>query len=261
MTDESFVELFGANLTAGAAPFQETGLAPTAAIVADTPVFAHDGWTRLGGDAVVGDKITDDLFAQLESDVRRVAHEEGYRDGLAEGQREALEAAQIAAERQSRLWQQREDERQRQHEDALATLARAAQVLVEAVDMAVAVVGEHALETAVAVTEKVTRHALGADTRLVVANAHAVLEETAGQSGLVLRVSRHDYERIAADLAGKVDISVDHSFAPGDVMADFDTGCLDARVQQAVQRVIDELTAAAQGTTRRGAHAGSESQA
>ncbi|KRB79957.1 hypothetical protein ASE01_00115 [Nocardioides sp. Root190] len=119
------------------------------------PELRVGNWTRLGGSAVLGDRVTESMLDVLAEKAREAARAQGYAVGWAEGRRtaagEALreEAARVDSHAAA------ESRRAAEHRAAIDALGRAAEQVRGLLDGLAAAIEEQATDLALALTAEI----------------------------------------------------------------------------------------------------------
>ena len=166
------------------------------------------------------------MTARAEAEnVREAAHEEGYKDGLADG-------SQAARELTARL------------ESAIAEVARERAALADTVEQEV-------LKLCVEAVEKIIRHEIKTDPRVVLRIIHACLRRVRDRADVAVRVSPDDVEIVkehreellgAADGLDNLSIIDDRRISPGGCVVEAPSGDIDARVETQVDQLRKKLS-------------------
>lgn len=227
-----------------------TGRAPAAVLSAaeagplgtlSTPELREGDWTRLGGTALLGDRVTEHLLGRIADQVRAAARAQGYATGWAEGRRDAAEAA--AAETRDRAEQHAvaEAARAAEHAAGLAALAAAAEQVRSTLGELTARIEGQATELAWRLTEAlVGREVSVASAPDVVRRVLQVLPAEP-----VARVHLHPALLPApavGDLVERgLEVVADPRLDRGDALVETDGSVVDLRVGEALERVREVL--------------------
>lgn len=206
------------------------------------PELRAGRWTRLGGQSVLGDAITESLLDGIASEARDAAKAQGYAVGWAAGRRAAAE--QAAADAAARAARQAEDEARRadEHRAAVEALARAAEQVRGLLGDLAASVESQATELALALTaELVGIRVADMEPADVVARVLQVLP--AAPVGRVrLHPSLISAEAVQDLLARGLDVVTDPSLGPADALVESTDGAIvDLRIDEAMARVRQVL--------------------
>lgn len=206
-----------------------------------TPELRRGTWTRLGDQAVLGDRVTEHTLAGLAEATRSNARAQGYAVGWAEGRRaaraEAAQAARATLERQ----QAEEQRREREHRAAVAALELAATRLHDEVASVCARVEDTAAGLARQLTELLVGHELTVEGgAAVVARALALAPR---EPVVAVRLNPAVAEGApAADLRARgVQVVADPTLLPGDTVVETDHGAVDGRLGTALDRIREVL--------------------
>lgn len=217
----------------------ESAAAPQALAM---PELRVGRWTRLGGETVLGDAITESTLAGIAAQARDAARAQGYAVGWAEGRRTAAEAAAAAEEERAAAHAAAEVRRQAEHDAALDALGRAAEQVRGLVAELTAAIEAQAAELAWAVTsELVGAGVLALDGPGVVARAVQVLPPVP-----VGRVRLHPSVAAAPAVKALLDrgleVVPDASLGPADALVEAPDGSVtDLRIDEAMARVREVL--------------------
>jgi flagellar assembly protein FliH len=200
-------------------------------------------WTRLGGDSLLGDPVTESLLEGVAESARAAARAQGYAVGWAEGRRAGLEAAHTEA---TQAAHERAAEVARQdaaHTQAVQALQNAAAQLHGTTVQVCAAVEAQALDLALQLVEAVLQRevALASDPAMdAVRRALALVP-----AGATVTVRLHPADRAGIDATAFADHAVrlqeDATLSRGDAVAETDTTTVDATVAAAVARVREVL--------------------
>lgn len=200
-------------------------------------------WTRLGGDALLGDEVTESLLAGVADQAREAARAQGYAVGWAEGRRTAAEEAAEDADRRATIHAANEARRDAEHAAAMEALAVAAEGVRSVLDGLAARIEDQATGLALAVVTELVGHAAATATPAeVVARVLRVLP-----SAPVGRVRLHPSvvsSEAAAELADRGLLLVaDAGLGPADAMVETDAGTVtDLRIDEAMARLREVLS-------------------
>lgn len=93
----------------------------------ELPELRVGTWTRLGGDSVLGDDVTESLLDGIATGARDAARAQGYAVGWAEGRRTAAEQAAVEEAKRAAIHAEAEARREAEHAAALDALGQAAE--------------------------------------------------------------------------------------------------------------------------------------
>ncbi|GAA4089033.1 hypothetical protein ACFFOS_10880 [Nocardioides kongjuensis] len=93
----------------------------------ELPELRVGTWTRLGGDSVLGDPVTESLLDGIAAEARDAARAQGYAVGWAEGRRTAAEQAAVEEAKRTAVHAEAETRREVEHRAALEALGQAAE--------------------------------------------------------------------------------------------------------------------------------------
>ena len=199
-------------------------------------------WTRLGGDTVLGDLVTEHALSALAAVAQAAARAQGYATGWAEGRRAAEEQArQEAADRADR--QRRDDERREaEHRSAVDALVRAATELETAFATTCAQVETHAVRLASRLTQELVGHELAVAKNPGLGAVRRALALLPGEPVVRIRLAPEEAATPGlAELAGSAVVVADPTLRRGDALIEADASVVDARVSTALQRVLEVL--------------------
>lgn len=157
--------------------------------------------------------------------VRETARAEGYKDGVADG-------SQAAQELIARL------------ESAIAEVAQERAALADSVEQEV-------LKLCVEAVEKIVRHEIKTDPRVVLRIIHACLRRVRDRADVAVRVSLGEVELVkehreellaAADGLDNFTIIDDRRISPGGCVVEAPSGDIDARVETQVDQLRKKLS-------------------
>lgn len=209
----------------------------------DLPELRVGRWTRLGGQSVLGDSITESLLDGIAAEARDAAQAQGYAVGWAAGRRAAAE--QAAADESLRAARYAEDESRRavEHRAALQTLAQAAEQVRGLLDDLAHAVESQAADLALALTAEIVGIRVAAmEPADVVARVLQVLP--AAPVGRVrLHPSLVDAEAVRDLVARGLEIVPDASLGRADALVESTDGAVvDLRIDEAMGRVREVLS-------------------
>lgn len=208
-----------------------------------TPELRAGSWTRLGGQSVLGDAVTEQTLATLAESTRAAARSQGYAIGWSQGRREATDAARLVAEETEQRQIADEARREAEHRTAVAALEAAAAEL----HRTVAAVCEKVEEQATGLAFELTRELVGHELSLggpgsmagehVVRRALGLLPDTS-----VVRLRLHpEVASTVTDAGPHVSIVADPGLGPGDAIAEADDHVIDLRISSALDRLREVL--------------------
>jgi flagellar assembly protein FliH len=93
----------------------------------ELPELRVGTWTRLGGDSVLGDRVTESLLDGIAAEARDAARAQGYAVGWAQGRRTAAEQAAVEEAKRAAIHAEAETRREVEHRAALDALGQAAE--------------------------------------------------------------------------------------------------------------------------------------
>jgi flagellar assembly protein FliH len=207
------------------------------------PDLRSGHWTRLGDDGVLGDEVTEQALGALAERTRDAARAQGYAVGWAEGRREALDLAARESREASARAAESERRREEAHRRAVASLAGAADALLDAVDGVCAHVADQATDLALEVTRAIVGRELalatdpGAD---AVRRVLAALPE-APVARVRLPVELTGSPALAELAEQGLAVTGDPSLALGDAVVETDEAAVDLRVGTALERLAEVL--------------------
>lgn len=199
-------------------------------------------WTRLGGESVLGDAVTESLLGGIAAEARDAARAQGYAVGWAEGRRAAAEAAAAEAEERAVVHAADSVRREEEHRAAVEALALAAEQVRATLGDLAAAIEEQASDLAWAVTSELVGHAvLTIDGPGVVARVLQVLPAVP-----VGRVRLHPSvvsSPAVTTLAERgLEVVADPELGPADALVEAPDGSVtDLRVDEAMARVREVL--------------------
>ncbi len=206
------------------------------------PELRVGNWTRLGGTAVLGDRVTESMLDVLAEKTRSAARAQGYAVGWAEGRRTAAEQAVREDAERAAAHADAEARRAAEHREAIDALARAAEQVRATLDGLAAAIEEQACELAFALTAEVMgARVVSATGPEVVARVLQVLPGVP-----VGRVRLHP-SAITGDavqeLTGRgLEVVADATLGRADALVESPDGSVtDLRVAEAMQRVREVL--------------------
>ena len=202
-------------------------------------------WTRLGGETVLGDAVTEHTLTALATAAEAAARAQGYSAGWAEGRRAAEQQGAELVRELTAGHVAEEGRREGEHRRALASLHQAAARLDAAVLEVCARVEARTSEVAAELTAVL----LDAELRLAetpgLDAVRRALALAPGEPVVRIRLSPGDAADPAlADLAGPVAhaaVITDPTLRPGDAVIETAEGVVDARVSAAMSRVREAL--------------------
>jgi len=201
-----------------------------------TPELRTGAWTRLGGDRVLGDAVTEQTLASLAESTRAAARSQGYAVGWAQGRREATESARLAADEAEQRRVTEEARREAEHRTVVAALEAATAELTRALGAVCEHVEEQATSLALDLTRELVGHEIthgGAAGQHVVRRALALAPDRA-----VARLRLHP--DVAATVTGTGDavtVVADPALGLGDALVETDEQVVDLRVSTALDRL------------------------
>lgn len=205
-----------------------------------TPELRTGAWTRLGGDRVLGDQVTEQTLSSLAETTRSAARSQGYAVGWAQGRREATESARLLAEETERRQAADEARREAEHRAAVAALEAAAADLHRTFAAACEQVETRATELAFEITRELVGHEMSVSDSAgehVVRRAVAALPDTD-----VARLRVHpDLVPALTGIGSHVSVIPDASLAPGDVLVEAEHHVVDLRLSSAIDRLREAL--------------------
>lgn len=217
------------------------GSSANAATDLPTPELRAGQWTRLGGDRILGDAVTEQTLTTLASSIRGAAQSQGYAVGWAQGRREAAAAARSAAELTARQSAAAEARREDQHTATLQALRSAMSGLDETLAGLTREVGEQASELAL----ELTRVLVGRELAEVSASdvVHRVVAVLPGRPDVRVRlhpdVAGHPAMATLTDQG--VVVVPDPTLDLPDAVVEAPDHALDLRVDSALDRLREVL--------------------
>ena len=205
-----------------------------------TPELRTGAWTRLGGDRVLGDAVTEQTLASLAESTRAAARSQGYAVGWAQGRREATESARLAAAEAEQRHVTEEARREAEHRTVVAALEATTAELTRALAAVCEHVEEQATSLALDLTRELVGHEVthgGAAGQHVVRRALALMPERS-----VARLRLHP--DVAATVTGTgeaVSVVADPTLGLGDAVVETDEQVVDLRVATALDRLREVL--------------------
>lgn len=205
-----------------------------------TPELRTGAWTRLGGDRVLGDAVTEQTLASLAESTRAAARSQGYAVGWAQGRREATESARLAADEAEQRRVAEEARREAEHRTVVAALEAATAELTRALAAVCEHVEEQATSLALDLTRELVGHEVthgGAAGQHVVRRALALMPDRG-----VARLRLHP--DVAATVTGTgdaVQVVADPALGLGDALVETDEQVVDLRVATALDRLREVL--------------------
>lgn len=118
----------------------------------ELPELRVGTWTRLGGDSVLGDRVTESLLDGIATEARDAARAQGYAVGWAQGRRTAAEQAAVEEAKRAAIHAEAENRREVEHRAALDALGQAAEQVRGLLDDLARAVEDQASELAWALT-------------------------------------------------------------------------------------------------------------
>ena len=205
------------------------------------PELRTGEWTRLGGDSVLGDSVTEAALGGLAARARSAARAQGYAVGWAEGRRQAAaEAAEHARVLDAR---HAEEEARREHEHAVAVqaLGEAAEQVRGLLDGLAADLAEQGTGLAWALAAEIVGRTVGAEgAQDVVARVLRVLP-----AAPVATVRLHPdvlADAAATELADRgLTVVPDPALDVSDALVESDGAVVDLRIDAALARVREVL--------------------
>lgn len=227
------------------APVVRGDLAATLRQVA-VPELAAGSWTRMGDRGVRGDVVTEGALNGLADGIRSAARAQGYAVGWAEGRREALAEARRIEEARAAESMAAEQLRETAHARAVAALEQAVVALHEHA----ALVAERVEDAALELARELTRTLLGHELRTAadpaddtVRRALSLLPDSA-EMPVTLRLHPEVAGSMPADdlRARGVRVEADGSLEVADAIVETERTIIDARVSEALDRVLEALS-------------------
>lgn len=219
-----------------------SSLSEAAVSIPPLPDLRVGQWTRLGGDAVLGDRVTESLLAGVAAEARDAARAQGYAVGWAEGRRTAAAEATEDAARRATIHAANEARRDAEHRAALEALGRAAEDVRSTLDALAAAIEDQTTDLALALVAELIGHAAAQATPAeVVARVLRVLPAVP-----VGRVHLHPSicdSAAVADLADRgLSIIPNATLDRADALVETDEGSVtDLRIADAMTRVREVL--------------------
>jgi len=205
-----------------------------------TPELRTGAWTRLGGERVLGDAVTEQTLASLAESTRAAARSQGYAVGWAQGRREATESARLAAEETERRRVVEDARREAEHRTVVAALEAATAELARALATVCEHVEEQATSLALDLTRELVGHEVthgGAAGQHVVRRALALVPDRA-----VARLRLHpEVAATVTDADDAVTVVADPALGLGDALVETDEQVVDLRVATALDRLREVL--------------------
>ncbi|MFW6867096.1 hypothetical protein ACOACQ_06890 [Nocardioides sp. CPCC 206347] len=209
----------------------------------ELPELRVGRWTRLGGQSVLGDSITESLLDGIAAEARDAAQAQGYAVGWAAGRRAAAE--QATAAELARAARAAEDEARRtdEHRAAIEALARAAEQVRGLLGDLASAVESQATGLALALTAEIVGIRVDAMAPAdVVARVLQVLP--AAPVGRVrLHPSLVSAEAVRDLVARGLEVVPDSTLGPADALVESTDGAVvDLRIDEALGRVREVLS-------------------
>ena len=207
------------------------------------PDLRTGAWTRLGGDRVLGDRVTENVLGGLGEQVLRAARAQGYAAGWAEGRRRAAE--QVEDDRVERLRLAEEDRLNTQvaRDKALVALARATDDFHEQLATSYDELTAHAVTLALEIAEAVVGRELAISADPGADAVRRALRKVPPTAAVTVRLNPDD--RAVLDLTAlgdrRITLVDDPALARGDAVLETDTGIVDATIAAALTRVREVL--------------------
>lgn len=205
-----------------------------------TPELRAGSWTRLGGQSVLGDSVTEQTLATLAESTRAAARSQGYAIGWAQGRREATESARLVAEETDQARAIEDARREAEHRTAIAALEAATGELQRTLAAVCEQVAAQATELALELTRELVGHELslgGAAGEHVVRRALGHLPDHA-----VARLRLHpEVAATVTDAGPLVTVVADSSLGLGDALVEADDHVVDLRISAALDRLREVL--------------------
>lgn len=200
-------------------------------------------WTRLGGDGVLGDAVTESTLTALADRARAAAQAQGYAAGWAEGRRRAMDAARdVETELVARAAEERAAAVAEQRR-LVEVLDVAADRCAEAYTSRYDALAEQALDLALRIAEEVLQRELTVAAQPGLDALRRALAPVDQRAAVTVRL--HPVDRATLDptaLDGRsVTLVDDPTLSPGDAVAETDHGLVDATVAGALARVREVL--------------------
>ncbi|GAA3801710.1 FliH/SctL family protein [Nocardioides panacisoli] len=205
------------------------------------PELRTGEWTRLGGDSVLGDAVTEAALGGLAERARSAARAQGYAVGWAEGRRQA--AAEAAEHARALDVRHAEEESRRDRELAVAVqaLGEAAEQVRGLLDDLAASLAAQGTDLAWALAEEIVGRAVGGE------GAQDVVARVLGAlpAGPVATVRLHPdvaSGTATAELAEHgVVVVADPALEVSDALVESDGAVVDLRIAAALERVREVL--------------------
>lgn len=217
------------------------GVSAAAATGLATPDLRAGAWTRLGGERVLGDAVTEQTLSSLAESTRAAARSQGYAVGWAQGRREATESARLVAEEADRRRTAEEARREAEHRAVVAALEAATAELHGVLAAACTRVEDRASELALELTRELVGHELAvsdAPGEHVVRRALTLLPDRG-----VARLRLHpDVAATVTGLPTTVTVVADPVLGLGDALVETDEHVVDLRIGSALDRLREVLT-------------------
>lgn len=201
-------------------------------------------WTRLGGQSVLGDVITEAAMEALAQKTRASASAQGYAAGWSQGRRSAEDKARQAAELVARQSTEIDSRREAEHQVAVDALQRAAELLTTTAAQVYASVEGQAVEIAMRLTEALVGRELALATDPGADAVRRALSLLPSVPIVTLRLNPADVPSAAvADLVDAgVRVVADETLQRGDAVAEAEDVVIDASVATALARVSEVLS-------------------
>jgi flagellar assembly protein FliH len=201
-------------------------------------------WTRLGGNAVLGDAVTEHALSGLVEHASAAAKAQGYATGWAEGRRAAEEEAVRLAAGLRRQAEEAETRREAEHRVAVDGLRAAASRLEAALTQVAARLEAHVTEVAVGLTETLVGHELAVAETPGVDAVRRALALAPAEPVVKVRLAPEEAAHPGlAELTGAAVVIADPTLSRGDAVVETADGVVDATVSGAFQRVREVLSA------------------
>jgi flagellar assembly protein FliH len=199
-------------------------------------------WTRLGGETVLGDTVTEHALSALAADAQAAARAQGYATGWAEGRRAAEEQAREEAATRAERRRRDDERRDAEHLSAVAALVRVAGELEAAFAAACAQVETHAVQLAAQLTQELVGHELAVAETPGLDAVRRAMALLPGEPVTRIRIAPEEAATPGlAELAGSAVVIADPSLRRGDALVEADASVVDARVSTALHRVLEVL--------------------
>lgn len=216
------------------------GVSAAAATGLATPELRAGAWTRLGGERVLGDAVTEQTLSSLAESTRAAARSQGYAVGWAQGRREAAESARLVAEEADRRRSAEEARREAEHRAVVAALETATAELHGVLAAACTRVEDRASELALELTRELVGHELAVSSapgEHVVRRALTLLPDRG-----VARLRLHpDVAATVIGLPVTVTVVADPALGLGDALVETDQHVVDLRLGSAMDRLREVL--------------------